>query len=208
MELTSLGHPPNGTMWTMGWSYTHLALFGPDQAKVLAALTGRKASVSPTVNSFTLVADEEFESHDGKRIAAFSAALSKKLGCVAMIVSEFDDDVLCYQLIESGEVLDEYNSEPDYFDFAGEHIPPRAPQGGDADRLCAALKRTDACEQVGSVLRRQDVALPAPERHKELAPALGMPPFSVGFDYGALQSGELPEGLSEFDVIFTATEPG
>jgi hypothetical protein len=35
-----------------------------------------------------------------------------------------------------------------------------------------------------------------------------MPVFSVGFDYGALQNDELPEGLEEPDIIFTATEPG
>jgi hypothetical protein len=125
-----------------------------------------------------------------------------------MVVSEFDDDVLCYQLIESGAVADEYNSEPDYFDFAAKHVPPRGPQGGDAARLCAALKRPDAREQVDIILHKQDSGLQAPDRHKELAKALGMPAFSVGFDYGALQSGELPEGLNEFDVIFTATEPG
>jgi hypothetical protein len=30
-----------------------------------------------------------------------------------------------------------------------------------------------------------------------------MPTFSVGFDFDALQEGELPEGLAEFDVVFT-----
>jgi hypothetical protein len=74
--------------------------------------------------------------------------------------------------------------------------------------MCAALKRPDAREQVDRILRKQGAGLQAPDRHRELAEALGMPVFSVGFDYGALQNGELPEGLDEFDVIFTATEPG
>lgn len=192
----------------MGWSYTHVVLFGPNQQQVAAALADRQAAISPTVNGFTLVADEEFESHEEERISALGAELSKKLGCPAMIVSEFDDDVLHYRLMEAGKVIDEYNSEPDYFDFAAKHVPPRGPQGGDAERLCAVLKRTDAREQVDHILHKQDAKLQAPDRHRELSEALGMPAFSVGFDYGALQSGELPEGLDEFDVIFTATEPG
>jgi hypothetical protein len=192
----------------MGWSYTHVALFGPDQQQVAAVLADRQVAISPTVNGFTLVADAEFETHQEERITAFGVEVSKRLQCVVMVVSEFDDDVLCYQLIESGEVADKYNSEPDYFDFAAKHVPPRGPQGGDAERLCTALKRIDAREQVDRILHKQDVGLQAPDRHRELAEALGMPVFSVGFDYGALQSGELPEGLNEFDVIFTATEPG
>lgn len=192
----------------MGWSYTHVALFGPDQQLVAAALANRQAVISPTINGFTLIADAEFDTHKQERIAAFGVEVSRRLHCVAMVVSEFDDDVLCYQLIESGQLVDEYNSEPDYFDFAAQHVPPRGPQGGDAERLCAALKRPDAREQVDRILRKQGAGLQAPDRHRELAEALGMPVFSVGFDYGALQNGELPEGLDEFDVIFTATEPG
>jgi len=192
----------------MGWSYTHVALFGTTQQKIVAVLGDRKAAISPTVNGFTLVADEEFESHDEERISAFAAELSKTLSCPAVVVSEFDDDVLSYRLIEAGVIIDEYNSEPDYFDFAGEHIPPRGPQGGDAERLCTALKRTDIRERVDRILHEQDAYLEAPDRHRKLVQALGIPVFSVGFDYGALQNDELPEGLEEADLIFTATEPG
>ena len=193
-------------MYIMGWSYTHVVLFGPTQQQAAVALSNRQAAISPTVNGFTLVADKEFESHDERRIAAFGADLSKRLCCPVMIVSEFDDDVLQYHLIESGELVDEYNSAPDYFDFAAKHIPPRGPQGGDSNRLCAALKRSDAGEQVASILHKQDPGLSAPERHQQLAAALGMPAFAIGFDYEALQNGELPEQLDEFDVLFTKME--
>lgn len=192
----------------MGWSYTHVALFGPTQLQIAAVLRNRQAAISPTVNGFTLVADEEFESHDEEHISALAAELSKTLGCPAIVVFEFDDDVLCYRLIEAGVVTDEYNSEPDYFDFAAKHVPPRGPQGGDAERLCTALKRIDARERVDRILHEQDAQLQAPDRHRELAEALGMPAFSVGFDYGTLQNDEFPEGLEETDVIFTVTEPG
>ena len=192
----------------MGWSYTNLALFGPTQQQIASVLGNRQAAISPTVNGFTLVADQAFESHDEMRISAFAAELSKTLGCPVIVVFEFDDDVLCYRLIEAGVVTDEYNSEPDYFDFAAKHIPPRGPQGGDAERLCTAMKRIDARDRVDQILHEQGAYLEAPDRHMELAEALGMPAFSVGFDYGALQNDEFPEGLEETDVIFTVTEPG
>lgn len=192
----------------MGWSYTHVALFGPTREQIVAVIGNRQAAVSPTFNGFTLVAHEEFESHDEDHISAVATELSKILSCPAIIICEFDDDVLSYRLIEAGALIDEYNSEPDYFDFAGEHIPPRGPLGGDAERLCTALQRIDARERVDRILHEQEVYIDAPDRHRALAAALGMPVFSVGFDYGALQNDELPEGLEEPDVIFTATERG
>jgi hypothetical protein len=192
----------------MGWSYTHVALIGPTQQHVAAVLRGRQAAVSPTVNGFTLVADKEFESHDEERISELAAELSRTLSCPGIVISEFDDDVFSYRLIDTGVVIDEYNSEPDYFDFAGEHIPPRGPLGGDAERLCSALQRIDARERVDRILHEQDAYLEAPDRHRKLVEALGMPVFSVGFDYRALQNDELPEGLEGPDVIFSETEPG
>jgi hypothetical protein len=187
----------------MGWSYTHLALFGPNQRQVAAELTDREAAISPTVNGFTLVADQSFESHERGQIAKLAVELSRKLSCPAITVFEFDDDVLCYQLIEAGQILDEYNSAPDYFDLAAKHARSRSPQGGDASRLCAALRCQEACQQVNVILHQLDLELPASERHKKLAGVLRMPTFSVGFDFNALQEGELPEGLAEFDVVFT-----
>lgn len=190
----------------MGWSYSHVALFGPTQKDVSQTLAGSHAVISPTIAGVTLVASEEFASHDPEQIANFSIKLATMLKCVALVVSEYDDDVLSYQLIESGKITDEYNSAPDYFDFAGKHIPPRGPQGGDAVRLCQALGRPETDKEVESTLRNPDAGLSAPDRHAELIRILGMPEFSVGFDYDAVHDRELPEGLNEEDIIFTGDQ--
>jgi hypothetical protein len=110
----------------MGWSYSHVALFGPAQKDVSQTLAGRHAVISPTIGGVTLVASEEFASHDPQQIAnfSFSIKLATALNCAALVISEYDDDVLSYQLIESGKITDEYNSVPDYFDFAGKYVPP------------------------------------------------------------------------------------
>jgi hypothetical protein len=190
----------------MGWSYSHVALFGPAQEDVSQTLAGRHAVISPTIGGVTLVASEEFASHDPQQIANFSIMLATTLNCAALVISEYDDDVLSYRLIESGKITDEYNSGPDYFDFAGKHVPPRGPQGGDAIRLCQALGRPEVAKEVGSALRKDDMGLSAPNRHAELAAILGMPAFSVGFDYEAVHDRELPEGLNEEDIIFTGEQ--
>jgi hypothetical protein len=139
-------------------------------------------------------------------LPAFSIKLATTLHCPALVIEEYDDDVLSYQLIESGEVTDEYNSCPDYFDFAGKYISPRGPQGGDAIRLCHALGRPEVANEVESALRNPDAGLSAHDRHAELARILGMPAFSVGFDYEAVHDQELPDGLNEEDIIFTGEQ--
>ena len=190
----------------MGWSYSHVALFGPSQEDVSQTLAGRPAVISPTIDGVTLVASEEFASHDSEQIANFSIKLATALNCVALVIEEYDDDVLSYQLIESVKITDEYISAPDYFDFAGKHTPPRGPQGGDAVRLCQALGRPEVAKEVESALRKDDAGLSAPDRHAEFVAILGMPAFSVGFDYEALHDRELPEGLNEEDIIFTGEQ--
>lgn len=55
----------------MGWSYSHVVLFGPAQKDVLQALPGHRAVISPTIAGVTFVASEEFASHDPQQIASF-----------------------------------------------------------------------------------------------------------------------------------------
>jgi len=186
----------------MGWSYAHIALFGPKRDRVISALGDRRACISPTSNGYTLVADHEFESHDEERMVKLAAELSGRLACVALLIREFDDDVLNYELLENGVLTDRYNSEPDYFDFAWKHIPPRGPQGGDARRLCAALNQPYALLAVEKILHEHEMGLSAPDRHAALAKVLGMPSYSVGFDYTSLEAGEFPEDLNAFEVKF------
>lgn len=186
----------------MGWTYAHLVLFGANQKEIAAALRNRDAVISPTINDFSLIADKEFEGGDVQAIRLMAERLSKELKCPAMAVMEFDDDVLWYQLVQDGAIVDEYNSEPDYFDFEGKHDPPRGPQGGSASKVCEAFQRPDKSSRVEAVLRLRDLTLSAPERHRQLSEILGMPGFSVGFDYAAIQDGELPDGLNESALLF------
>src|SRR5215813_4784192 len=153
----------------MGWSYTNVALRGPSQQQVAKAVGERRGVVSPTTNNFTLFADQEFDSHEENKIITIAAQLSTRLACPALVIMEFDDDVLHYRLIEAGTVVDEYNSCPDYFDFAATNVPPRGPIGGNATRLATVLGNPDSRERIESILRKNDITLSAPKRHRDLA---------------------------------------
>lgn len=105
------------------------------------------------------------------------------------------------QLYTNGELQDEYDSSPGYFDSDAE---PSGPAGGDAAKLCAAFGASDPGE-VERVLRKSffDGDGYAFERHNDLVKALAISPFAVGTAYASFDSDELPEGLSLSDIIRT-----
>ncbi len=192
----------------MGQSYSHLVLFGVEQQNVAAAVRKRQTVISPTVDNFTVVAAKVSRKQQLAQTLSLGLELSKALSCAVLLVNEFDDDVLSYDLIRSGVVIDKYESNPDYFDFYARRVPPRGPLGGHAARLCATLNRPDATQRVSSILRNADPSLSAPERHSQLLAALGMPAFCAGFDYDALERNELPDGLALADLVFSNAPPG
>src|SRR5262249_3594018 len=111
------------------------------------------------------------------------------------------DDIFWYQLYLSGELVDEYDSLPGYFDASAE---PSAPAGGDAQKLCKAFGAASVA-QVESILRKssfdEDGYVFAVERHTDLARALGIPSFGVGAGFRYVADGELPEGLDEGGIL-------
>jgi hypothetical protein len=166
----------------MGSFYTNISLKGPDQEQLVNHLNGirRRTFVSPTINGVTVVFDEESESQDDAILTELATELSRKFDCVALAVLNHDDDVLWYQLCQSGKLTDEYNSSPNYFD--GGYA---APSGGDAAKLCAAFGVEQARMAVVARTLRGSYVF-AVERHQELAEALSLSPFAVGIGYNYL----------------------
>ncbi len=185
----------------MGNFYTNYTLRGPSPQAVAAALAGRAALVTPAQNGCVVVFDEKSEEQNPEVIADLVTRLSCELHCPVLAVLNHDDDILWYRLYLSGELGDEYNSSPDYFDSSAE---PSGPAGGDARKLCDAFGTSNVAE-VERVLRKspfdEDGYAFAVERHADLAHALCIPPFGVGAGYRYVTEGELPEGLHERDLI-------
>jgi hypothetical protein len=107
----------------------------------------------------------------------------------------YDDDFLVYTLFQDGAQVDEYNSDPTYFE--GDQSAP--PSGGDADALCAAFGAGAAVERVETILRSwagpsgDPSASPylfAQFRHRDLARALGLPESLCVLGYLYVEQGE------------------
>jgi hypothetical protein len=189
----------------MGSFYTNITLRGPAQASVAEYLNrqNRDAYVSPTANDCTVVYDAASESQDTDILEGLTSELSRQFGCPALAILNHDDDILWYKLYESGQLVDEYDSAPSYFDPRATEIAP--PQGGDAQKLCGAFKAEEHSAKVEEILRAPGIVgyLFAVERHEALAEALGIPEFSVGCGYNYIEADELPEDLSVDDLQHT-----
>lgn len=185
----------------MGNFYTNYTLKGPSQRTVAAALAGRSAIVTPAQGGCVVVFDEQSDDQDSEVIAELASRLSQELRCPVLAVLNHDDDIFWYQLYLSGELTDQYDSSPGYFDPEAE---PSAPEGGDAQQLCNVFGVTSVVE-VERILRRssfgEDGYTFAFERHSDLARALGIPSYGVGAGFRYVSSGEFPEGLEEENLI-------
>jgi uncharacterized protein (DUF433 family) len=181
----------------MGNFYTNYTLRGPSPQAVAAALAGRSAIVTPAQDGCVVVFDEQSDDQDSAVITELASRLSRELRCPVLAVFNHDDDIFWYQLYLSGELADEYDSSPGYFDASAE---PSGPAGGDAQKLCTAFG-SSAVAEVERILRDEGSYTFAVERHTDLARALGITLFGVGAGFRCVSDGELPEGLEEADIV-------
>jgi hypothetical protein len=173
---------------SMGLTYSNMTVRGPTQeaVKEYLASIGQGAFVSPTVDGLTVVYHDDFDLD-----FEYAADFSRRFSCPVLVVHEFDNDLLNYQLYDAGQFVDDYDSAPDYFDESKDS----APSGGDAQKLCAAFGLMHLVDQVNAVLRHEnnfsdDPAennfLSGPDLHDNLVAALGLPPFAslqnIGWD--------------------------
>lgn len=185
-------------------------LRGPSQKAVAEALAGRAAIVTPAVDGCVIIFDAQSDNQDTEVIADLAAHLSHNCACIVWAVLNHDDDILWYQLFLSGELADEYDSSPGYFDELDlslgyvkvpEPFPPE-PRGGDATKLCSAFGTTNVAE-VERVLRTSGISgyVFAFERHKDLVRLLRVPAYGLGSSYHSVAGGEMPDGLEEGDLL-------
>lgn len=227
----------------MGNTYQNVTIYGPTQTEVAAVLNQlhHRAFVAPTVNGFTTVFDadkwqelyhdtaltsppsrEERQALE-RKAQAVCFDLSSHLNCAVLAVSVYDDDVLSYQLIVNGELVDTYHStgvfeaevkyeeamaafyESDDADLEMPELNEETSSnsvGGAADKLCAILGAPDATEQVRVVLHESEHTFEV-FRHQELVEALRLPIYAVGCGFNYISRGELPQGLAADDLIET-----
>jgi hypothetical protein len=190
----------------MGLFYTTFTTYGPDSTQVVAALKTlhRCAFVSPTVERYTVVYDQNTEEQDFTEIAELGKKLSEACEAPVLGAALHDDDVLFLWLFQHGEQLDFYNSLPQYFDPDAE---PGPPEGGDSAALCEAFGQAGKKIRVEQLLRAflLDDELPEIpgelERHQALIEQLGMPPFAATVTYSSVEGDYLPEEFGNIEFV-------
>lgn len=164
----------------MGSFYTNHTVRGASQQDLLEWLGPRSALVSKTFGNTSVLLDAACESQDSRLLAKLAAQVSSHFACPVLAMLNHDDDILYFELYESGKKTDEYNSNPNCFD-EDDDVEPGGPVGGDAVRLCGVFGAGDPVK-VEAILRSLKFVF-ARERHRALAEALALPLCAVGFGY-------------------------
>lgn len=166
---------------------------------------GHTAFVSPTTDGLTVVCDKECDDQDTNAIRALGRKLSSSLESPVLAILNHDDDILCYWLFEEGELIEEYNSCPDYFDGdefeefgsdseelsedAESEINVGPNRMSDGEELCRVFGNPERRDRIRSILtgERQVFAVMI---HQELVAALGLPSCTIGSGYRYVAEGD------------------
>ncbi|HYF46104.1 MAG TPA: hypothetical protein VD926_07830 [Acidimicrobiales bacterium] len=166
----------------MGKTYANVTVVGTTAAAVIGALGTAEAYVADAGDHCVVVfaaADEL----DGFAAGITATLLSRALAVPALEVAVFDDDLLQYQLVLDGAVVDAGAVPVEVAEelAVGEPIPVPDPA-----RLVAALGRGDV-DRVAVALARD--AIYVSDLHVDLARALALPTWVAGLGFGHLQHG-------------------
>jgi hypothetical protein len=186
----------------MGGFYGNLVVKGSDQASVAKALYARRAIVTPCFDDNVVVFDSVCDDQDTDEIQRLALKLSKELVCTVFSVIVHDDDVLLYLCCRDGEIIDWYNSGPNYF---GTTASSDAPAGGNGEALAKCFPGASA-EIINATLHTNDYSFET-DRHQDLVRELGLPAFTVGTSLASLERGEIPDGLAKGGLIAASDPP-
>jgi hypothetical protein len=122
----------------MGLFCVNMHFRSTDDKALSAALERRGVTrfhIAPAKNGWTSLYEEQASQKDDRRIRDLAGGLSRDLQVAAIAFLVHDSDVACYWLFENGQLVDEYNSSPDYFDDDAADDEAPTPSGGRTDLL-------------------------------------------------------------------------
>ncbi|HZU38132.1 MAG TPA: hypothetical protein VFA18_19575, partial [Gemmataceae bacterium] len=156
-----------------------------DQEALAGALSRRgvrQYHIFPTVGEWTSVCEQRASEQDDQRIRELAGGLSADLHVPAIAFLVHDSDIACYWLFENGQLVDEYNSCPDYF----EDVPTEKPaaSGGQPHLLVRYCRSGIGEEDVAAILGERPVF--AEDIIAKLADALGIDSQRALADYRRL----------------------
>ena len=191
----------------MGASFTNCQVRSDDANAVVAVLTPllkTRGYVSPPYGGWVTVYDEATESQDTELLIALAQKLSKALKTTVFGILVHDSDIAAYWLCQSGAVVDEYDSCPDYF---GNEVSAAERQKvrGDTDKLLPLCMAGTTREQIDAVIHptEEDSPVFAEDIIRELGKLLGMEEnrASLGFEYFENEGGDIVDDFADFVLI-------
>lgn len=194
----------------MGASFTNLQVRKAAKESICAALpklTRDGAYVSPEKDGWVTVylKASEDQSDEGGRIAA---GLSKMLKTDVIAFLVYDSDIAMYWLYRNGELLDQFDSAPDYFEEK-EFGQSDAGLGGDPDTLLPLCVPGTTRKQLEEVLHPSDgYPLMAEDIVEQLSKLLGIDDLrsNLGFTYFEMEGEEIVPDVAEFEPIGKGAE--
>jgi hypothetical protein len=147
-----------------------------DDRALAEALNRRRISgyrILPAKSGWTSLYEEQASEQDDRRIRDLGSGLSEDLHVAAIAFLVHDSDIACYWLFDNGQLLDEYNSYPDYF---GDSDGPPSPSGGRPEVLLRYCRPGVRQDELTAILAKETVqATTFAERLiEQLAKALGI----------------------------------
>jgi hypothetical protein len=170
-----------------------------DEDALSASLERRDVTryrVVPAKNGWTSLYEERASDQDDERIRDLAGGLSSDLHVAAIAFLVHDSDVACYWLFDDGQLVDEYNSCPHYFDdeVPADGTPSAA--GGRPDVLLRYCRSGVQAEELASILGMETVFAEAVI--ERLAGALGIDVQRALTDYRDADD-QGPHGFDGFD---------
>jgi hypothetical protein len=150
--------------------------------------------VVPAKSGWTSLYEQQASEQDDRRIRDLGSGLSEDLHVAAIAFLVHDSDIACYWLFDKGQLLDEYNSDPDY--FADSDGPP-SPSGGRPDVLVRYCRPGVRQDELATILAKETVQATTFAEHliERLAKALGIDRNRAIADYRDAASDAGPGGM-------------
>jgi hypothetical protein len=127
--------------------------------RALSEALGRRGisryRVVPAQSGWTSLYEEQASEQDDRRIRDLAGGLSKDLHVPAVAFMVHDSDIACYWLFDNGRLLDEYNSDPGYFDTDTDGPP--SPSGGRTDVLLRYCQPGVRQDELAALLSQETV---------------------------------------------------
>lgn len=155
--------------------------------------------IVPARHGWTALYEERASQQDDSRIRDLASGLSADLNVAAIAFLVHDSDIACYWLFDKGRLLDDYNSDPDY--FSEDYDGPPSPSGGRPDVLLGYCRPGTRREKLAEILGEENVQATtfAEDVIGRLARALGIDEGLALADYRDAAGEDGPGGMGGFD---------